>query len=1230
MKANSEKEIPVPIFLNKIVDKRELKKLTSWAFRNHGIAKAAAMSDKLKELGFYFATKAGISLSLEDLRIPPAKKKLLDKTTKEINLTEKKYARGEITGVERFQKVIDTWNNASESLKNEVVKYFKNSDPLNSVYMMAFSGARGNISQVRQLVGMRGLMSDPQGQIIDLPIASNFREGLTVTEYFISSYGARKGLVDTALRTADSGYLTRRLVDVAQDVIVRENDCGTNQGIVIEIPSKHLENTAFWENLLLGRVLAENIYDKTQQQLISFINQDIDSQTIKNLIKANVNSILVRSPLTCESRTSICQRCYGWNLAHSKIVDLGEAVGIIAAQSIGEPGTQLTMRTFHTGGVFTGELSNQIIAPTDGLVSYSPQSELISIRTKHGEIALKTLSTLELSLTDLKNEKQTFILKTGSTVFVENNSIVSKEQILAELPVKSQFSTEKAQKYLIADISGKVYFSNLVIEETNINNNTTRTVKKEGLVWILSSQIYTIPDSAEILVRKNQSIQAGSILAQLEVVNKYQGLVRLPNSYNNNSDSKRIQIIVESLLFSDSRLLFTKLLNNDYDSLLETSLGYKFSILVHPGSQLRNEQTIAILDSDLYSTATGGIVKYLDLPVSKKRREDHSYDILGPGYILWIPEETHKIDRDSSLLLVSNNQMVEEGTEIFKNVFCVSEGIVEIIRKEDIVHEINIKPGKLHKIYKFNNYKGKQRGFLRPGEKIDDNLIADKLVYWEYIKQGSEQYILLRSVIIYAVPDEVPALEKDFQATTTSLCLKTVRRVMFKDGEKVKSVKGVELVKTYLVVEIKNLDPFLTTICEFVKDQNSLHDFKMQLLLVEDLLIKQEIPDNFRETNKITRILVQNNQLVKKGSVIAKTEILCANTGLIEEVTSDSSKSRRIGILTEADKVNIVKPLTPLLVKTGEWIAQGDFITEDLISDYSGYILEINQEFITIRTGRPYLVSIDTLLYVDNNDLIRYNEVLASLIFERTKTGDIVQGLPRIEEILEARKKTDGNFNPHRLLEYLFFKYLLNENLSLSDAAKLSFQNIQLLLVKEIQSVYHSQNVDIANKHIEVIVKQMTSKVKVIHGGNTGYLPGELVELHKINVINSSMEIMGKKSAIYQPVLLGITKASLNTDSFISAASFQETTKVLTEAALGGKFDWLKGLKENVIIGRLIPAGTGFNTYYSNNINLSDTRTTDSSYYLSIQNYDGNQTNTDDIILDDRTARNYSINIVQE
>jgi DNA-directed RNA polymerase subunit beta' len=344
-------------FRNRVINKGQLKKLMASAFINHGTARSAQMADSLKDLGFRYATKAGVSISVDDLKVPPSKRQLLAEAEQEIFETEARYSRGEITEVERFQKVIDTWNGTSEALKDEVVKYFRASDPLNSVYMMAFSGARGNISQVRQLVGMRGLMANPQGEIIDLPIKTNFREGLTVTEYIISSYGARKGLVDTALRTADSGYLTRRLVDVSQDVIVRDLDCGTERGIFLTAMTDGDRILIPLKDRLFGRVIGQDVLHPETKEVIAVRNQSVSEELANKIDKAGVKKVMLRSPLTCESPRSVCQACYGWSLAHAHMVDLGEAVGIIAAQSIGEPGTQLTMRTFHTGGVFTGEVA---------------------------------------------------------------------------------------------------------------------------------------------------------------------------------------------------------------------------------------------------------------------------------------------------------------------------------------------------------------------------------------------------------------------------------------------------------------------------------------------------------------------------------------------------------------------------------------------------------------------------------------------------------------------------------------------------------------------------------------------------------------------------------------------------------------------------------------------------------------------------------------------------------
>ena len=317
-----------PTFYNRIVDKKQLRKLMSWSFTNYGTARTAHVADALKELGFKFATRAGVSISVDDLQIPEIKRKLLDAAEEEIRRTEGRYERGEITEVERFQKVIDTWNGTSEELKMEVVRNFESNNPLNSVYMMAFSGARGNLSQVRQLVGMRGLMADPQGEIIDLPIKTNFREGLTVTEYIISSYGARKGLVDTALRTADSGYLTRRLVDVSQDTIIREHDCGTERGITVRPMTDGERILIPLENRLLGRVAARDVLHPETGEVLVARNESFADETTKLIGKAKVAEVFLRSPLTCEAARSVCRQCYGWSLAHGHMVDLGKRWGL--------------------------------------------------------------------------------------------------------------------------------------------------------------------------------------------------------------------------------------------------------------------------------------------------------------------------------------------------------------------------------------------------------------------------------------------------------------------------------------------------------------------------------------------------------------------------------------------------------------------------------------------------------------------------------------------------------------------------------------------------------------------------------------------------------------------------------------------------------------------------------------------------------------------------------------
>ncbi|KJS01940.1 MAG: DNA-directed RNA polymerase subunit beta' [Peptococcaceae bacterium BRH_c4a] len=335
-------------YINRVADKKEMSKIVDECYRELGFAITGTMLDGIKKLGFHYATKAGITIGISDITIPEKKKEIIAQTDQEVEKVEIQYRRGLITDDERYRKIIGLWNDATENVTKALMETL---DHFNPVYMMATSGARGNIQQIRQLAGMRGLMADPSGRIIDLPIKANFREGLTVLEYFISTHGARKGLADTALRTADSGYLTRRLVDVAQDVIVREVDCGTSEGITVSEIKDGPEVIEKLDDRIRGRMALEDIVNPENGEVLAAEGDIISNKQTDNIIRAGVKKIRIRSVLTCKSRYGVCINCYGRNLATGHMVDIGEAVGIIAAQSIGEPGTQLTMRTFHTGGV---------------------------------------------------------------------------------------------------------------------------------------------------------------------------------------------------------------------------------------------------------------------------------------------------------------------------------------------------------------------------------------------------------------------------------------------------------------------------------------------------------------------------------------------------------------------------------------------------------------------------------------------------------------------------------------------------------------------------------------------------------------------------------------------------------------------------------------------------------------------------------------------------------------
>lgn len=738
---------------NQTFGKSQLKKLIAKLYDEHGFTETAELINKIKDFGYHYGAMAGVSVGIEDLEIPAAKKDILAKADEQVAQIEADYKAGKIINEERYRKTITVWSEATDAVTKAMMNGL---DQFNPVYMMANSGARGNISQMRQLAAMRGNMADTQGRIIEVPIKANFREGLTVLEFFMSSHGARKGLADTALRTADSGYLTRRLVDISHEVIVNAEDCGTHQGIEVgELISEGKVIEELKERIN-GRVLAEDLV--YEGEVIAPRNTLIGKELIKKIDELGIRKVKIRSPLTCALEKGVCRKCYGMDLSNHKEILLGEAVGVIAAQSIGEPGTQLTMRTFHTGGVATAA------------------------------------------------------------------AVVSGVR---------------------AENSGKVAYRDVKILVNEENGD--EIVVSQSAKLIIGNYDYEIPSGSILKVKEGQQVEIGETLVTF--------------------DPFHIPIIA---------------------------------------------------DQD-------GRIEYRELYV--KENYDEKYDV----------------------------------TEFMA-----------------------IKPV--------------ESGDINPRVVVFDA---------EGNTKGS-----------YTIP---------FGAY-----------LMVREGEEIK--KG-------------------QIIAKIIKEGAGTKDITGGLPRVQEL---------FEARNP-------------KGKAML-TEI----EGKVE-VTGKKKKGMRV-----------------ILVKS--------------VSDSSDY--------------KEYLVPVGERLVVTDGMLV--------------KAGD---------------KITEGAISPFDVL-----------NIKGLVAA-------EQFILESVQQVYRDQGVTVNDKHIEIIVKQMFKKVRIVDSGASLFLEDEVVEKRVVELENEKFQAEGKAIIKYEPIIQGITKAAVNTGSFISAASFQETTKVLSNAAIEGKVDFLEGLKENVIIGKKIPAGTGFSAY---------------------------------------------------
>ncbi|MEE9137448.1 MAG: DNA-directed RNA polymerase subunit beta' [candidate division NC10 bacterium] len=764
-------------FINQEMSKRELARLISQCFYILGNAETVGLLDNLKDLGFRYATLAGISIGIDDLHIPSRKEEIIEMARKEVIKIEQEYLDGLITKGERYNKIIDIWTQVSERVSEELFREIEGmkDGEFNPVFMMADSGARGSKQQIRQLAGMRGLMAKPSGEIIETPITSNFREGLTVLQYFISTHGARKGLADTALKTADSGYLTRRLVDVAQDVLVNERDCGSPNGIWVTALVEAGEIIQPLRDRILGRVALDDVTDPFTGETILEANLEMTEPLAARIEEAGIDRVKIRSVLTCEARRGTCIMCYGRNLATGRLVELGEAVGVLAAQSIGEPGTQLTMRTFHIGGTATR------------------LAEQTTLENKFaGTVQFHTVRTVRNAAGDL--------------VVMNRNGSMS-----------------------IVDEKGR---------------------KKE---------VYQVVYGARLKVQDGKQVASGTTLAEWDP-----------------------------------------------------------------------------FASVILSEASGRVVVK---------------DVIEG---------------------VTMNEEVDEVTGLAQRMI-VEHG------KEDLQPRVSVK---------------------------------DK--------------------------------------------------------------KGATLFRTLLPVG--------------------------------------------------AHLMVQDAQAISAGDAVVKIPRETAKT---KDITGGLP---RVAELFEARRPREAA----------------------VISEVDGRV-----GFAGMAKGMRKIV-----IHTEGGETREY-------LIPRGKHINVLEG----DEIRAGEPLMDGPINPHDILDVL------------------GDQELQRYLVNEVQEVYRLQGVNINDKHIEVIVRQMLKRVRIETVGDTNFLVGEHVDKHLFLEENQRVLAAGGAPATAKPLLLGITKASLSTDSFMSAASFQETTKILTEAAINGAWDELRGLKENVIMGRLIPAGTGMSWYRETTVSAPETST---------------------------------------
>nr|YP_009649701.1 RNA polymerase beta '' subunit [Desmazeria sicula]QCD14687.1 RNA polymerase beta '' subunit [Desmazeria sicula] len=1400
------------VFHNKEIDGTGMKRLISRLIDHFGMGYTSHILDQLKTLGFHQATTTSISLGIEDLLTIPSKGWLVQDAEQQSFLLEKHYYYGAIHAVEKLRQSVEIWYATSEYLKQEMNSNFRITDPSNPVYLMSFSGARGNASQVHQLVGMRGLMADPQGQMIDLPIQSNLREGLSLTEYIISCYGARKGVVDTAVRTADAGYLTRRLVEVVQHIIVRRKDCGTIRGISVS-PQNGMREKLFVQTLI-GRVLADDIY--IGSRCIAARNQDIGIGLVNRFITAfraqpfRAQPIYIRTPFTCRSTSWICQLCYGRSPTHSDLVELGEAVGIIAGQSIGEPGTQLTLRTFHTGGVFTGGTADLVRSPSNGKIQFT-ENLVHPTRTRHGQPAFLCYIDLHVTIQS-QDILYSVNIPSKSLILVQNDQYVKSEQVIAEIRAGTPalHFKERVQKHIYSESDGEMHWSTDVYHAPEYQYGNLRRLPKTSHLWILSvsrcrssiasfslhkdqdqmntygkkdREIFDYSTSSRIMANAHWNLIYPSIFKDNSdlLAKKRRNRFVIPLQYHQEQEKELISCLGISMeipfmgvlrrntifaYFDDPRYRKDKkgsgivkfryrTLEEEYRTREEDSEdeyepledeyrtredGYEYETLEDEYGNPENEYRTLEKDSEdeygspesKYRTREGkyGTLeedseddygspgessenKYGTLEEDLEEDSEDEYESPEEDSILkkegliehrgtkefslkyqkevdrffFILQELHILPKSSSLKVLDNS-IIGVDTQLTKNTRSRLGGLVRVKRKKSHT-ELKIFSGDIHFPEEADKVLG---GCLIPPERQKkDSKESKKRKNWVYvqrkkiIKSKEKYFVSIRPAVTYEMdeginlatlfPQDLLQEEDNLQLqlvnfishenskltqriyNTNSQFVRTCLVVNWEQEEKEKAgaslveVRANDLIRDFLRIELVKCTISYTRkrydrtsagpIPHNRLDPPNINSFYSKAK-IESLSQHQETIGTLLNRNKEYQSLMilaasncsqiglfknskHRNTIKELNSRIPIREIFGPLGAIVPSISNFSSsyyllthnkillkkylfldnlkqtfqalQGLKYSLIDENQRISNLDSnimLDPFLLnchfvhhdsweETSAIIHLGQFICENvcLFKSHikkSGQIFIINRDSFVIRAAKPYLATTGATVNGHYGEILYKGDRLVTFIYEKSRSSDITQGLPKVEQIFEARSIDSLSPNLERRIEGWNERIprILGVPWGFLIGAELTIAQSRISLVNKIQKVYRSQGVQIHNRHIEIIIRQVTSKVRVSEDGMSNvFLPGELIGLLRAERAGRALD----ESIYYRAILLGITRASLNTQSFISEASFQETARVLAKAALRGRIDWLKGLKENVVLGGIIPVGTGLQKF---------------------------------------------------